>query len=246
MLPTASFVTRLVAAAALYAAYRLSFRTSAPLFEPQHSDSGGHNCSALPIPRMGNNSSRVAHIPRWEHDPSLVPYMGNLTCPFEVAHHSVEVDGKNKRSSAERCGRLRYVSGNKPYKPPPTVDGALDRLRDGSTIYVVGDSVSRQHFVDLACRLAGEARLLEVETDPEPAAVDRRGPTAGYGLNGATFGPYGSDRTVRVVFRAGNMGLTAPNANKPRFRQLLGGGKEGDVYVVNAGLHVSSLSFLWM
>lgn len=226
-------VTRLVVAAALHAAHHLAFRNLVPLSE-QHS--GGHDGHGGVAPSGGLGSSPSA-FPRWEHDPSIVPYMGNLSCIFEVARYSV-ADGMVER--AERCGRLRYVgAAEDARKPRPTVDGALDRLRDGSTIYIAGDSISRQHATDLMCRLEGEARLLDAEINASPSELDHRGPLAGYGLKGATFGQFGSNKTVRVVFESGNMGVSAPKKNMPLFKELLRKGKEGDVYVINGGLHVS-------
>jgi len=224
-------VTRLVVAAALHAAHHLAFRNLVPLSE-QHS--GGHDGHGGVAPSGGLGSSPSA-FPRWEHDPSIVPYMGNLSCIFEVARYSV-ADGMVER--AERCGRLRYVgAAEDARKPRPTVDGALDRLRDGSTIYIAGDSISRQHATDLMCRLVGGARLLDAEIDASPSELDHRGPLAGYGLKGATFGQFGSNKTVRVVFESGNMGVSAPKKNMPLFKELLRKGKEGDVYVINGGLH---------
>jgi len=122
----------------------------------------------------------------------------------------------------------------------------------------MGDSVSRQHFVDLACLMASVSRIVSVDRNwgDQIAAVDRRGVVAGYGLTGATFRSYynvsssknnettttptNTKKDICVKFVDGNIGALNPKLSRPRFIQSLSKVRKGDVVVLNAGLHYKS------
>ncbi|KAL7545015.1 hypothetical protein ACHAWF_008381 [Thalassiosira exigua] len=203
--------------------------------------------------------------PTWEYVPDAKPYLGNLSCVFEVAHWDLERhQTRRPRRDIEtmrRCGRLRYRPARDWTSPDPNV--VFEKLPDGATIYIMGDSLAQQQAVDLLCRLASASRMVRHrieraptpkgiwcpdgnETDLERCDVDYRGPEPGPYASlldlSATFrtvagGGGNESKSVHVVSGSGNMGVYAPRKNRPRFVSAMGKMKSGDVAVVNQGLH---------
>jgi len=114
----------------------------------------------------------------------------------------------------------------------------FDKLSNDTTIYFVGDSMSRQHAVDFMCYLSAHFRLTSVDVQRNPFVVDERGPLAGYGLKGATFTSF--NKQLHVSFKDGNIGAMGnANTKRKQFTSMLNAVSENDIVVLNAGLHYS-------
>lgn len=125
---------------------------------------------------------------------------------------------------------------------------------ENPTIYIVGDSISRQHSVDLLCYFASESRLVSIDIDPngKPAEKgctknndcyeDTRDEYSGLGLTGATFQSYINATANNSTYNNGliNIVFEGWNKDKPKtFKKALEKGKHGDLFVINTGLHSS-------
>lgn len=171
-----------------------------------------------------NNSTKYnatsSFKPKWEVT-NLQPYMGNMTCIFEVGYWNLESQ-KNPQNLDRRrsCGNLRY----KPSREyiPSNIDLVFDKLLsngDNPTIYIVGDSIGRQHATDLLCYFASESRLVHVDIDPmgkpdekgctriNDCYDDTRGDYSGLGLTGATFESYNEDTTNNSTHDNGRINI---------------------------------------
>lgn len=203
---------------------------------------------------LANNNIASFKQPKWEVT-NLQPYMGNLTCMFEVGYWNLESQKNPKNLNQRRtCGNLRYIPSIDYI--PSNVDLVFDKLLshgENPTIYIVGDSISRQHSIDLLCYFASESRLVSIDIDPKgkPAEKgctknndcyeDPRDEYSGLGLSGATFQSYNTT-TNNSTHNNGliNIVFEGWNKNKPElFKKALEKGKDGDIIVINQGLHHS-------
>ena len=185
-------------------------------------------------------------VPSWELIPDAAQYMGNLTCPFEVAQwdldsHEHPLDLENRRT----CGKLRYRPFPGYIAPEPAA--VFEKLPPGATIYFIGDSVTIQHSIDFACRLASIARVVRayVPRQPKGAWCNREN------ICGSKMDTNGFTGIVNmnITFElpdvlhngTGNTGITVvatkEDIGRVHLTRLLNMGKQNDVFVLNQGLH---------
>ena len=206
-----------------------------------------------------NNSTKYnstsSFKPKWE-DTNLQPYMGNMACVFEVGYWNLQSQ-KNPRNLDKRrtCGNLRFIPSSNYI--PSNIDLVFDKLLshgENPTIYIVGDSIGRQHSVDLLCYFASESRLVNVDIDPmgkpqekgctknDNCYEDTRDEYSGLGLTGATFQSYNNDTANNHTHNNGLINIMFEGWNKDnlnKFKKTLEKGKHGDIIVINQGLHFS-------
>jgi len=186
------------------------------------------------------------------------PYMGNLSCPFEVAHWNLEsfkrpIDLEKR----QQCGRLQYM----PYPSyvPPNASDIFDKLVNGTTIYFIGDSMTSEAAADFLCLMASISEVTRQEIVRLPPKNWCNGTLTttegilmlnktwqlrnanecevnfdGYtGWNHAqatfrSFGPKRIDIHVVAAIEYGRVG---------ELFQHLKNAKKGDIFVLNQGLH---------
>ena len=167
------------------------------------------------------------------------PYMGNLSCVFEVAHWNLEsfkrpIDLEKRR----QCGKLQYI----PYEgyEPPNASDIFGKLVNGTTIYFIGDSMTCQSGADFLCLMASISEITRKEIGRLPPKNWCNGANEcevnfdGYtGWNHAqatfrSFGPKRIDIHVVVAIEYGRVGELA---------KYLKNAKKGDIFVLNQGLH---------
>ena len=182
--------------------------------------------------------------------------MGNLTCIFEVGYWNLESQKHPTNLDTRRtCGNLRYIPSVDYI--PSNIDIVFDKLLsygENPTIYIVGDSIGRQHATDLLCYFASESRLVNVDIawEGKPAEkgcaknddcyADTRDEYSGLGLTGATFQSYNNDTTNNSTHNNGLVNIVFEGWNKDnskKFKKALEKGKHGDIIVINQGLHFS-------
>ena len=79
-------------------------------------------------------------VPSWEFVNDTVPYLGNLECVFATSL------GMSIRNASD-CGKLRYHPYQGYNVPDPIA--VFRKLPNQTTIYMIGDSVTVQHGVDV-------------------------------------------------------------------------------------------------
>ena len=58
-----------------------------------------------------NSNTTPSGVPSWKIvDQPPVPYIGNLTCPYEIAHYNVDSHANfiGSREKSRSCAKLRY------------------------------------------------------------------------------------------------------------------------------------------
>jgi len=167
------------------------------------------------------------------------PYMGNLSCIFEVAHWNLEsfkkpIDLEKRR----QCGKLQYIP-YEGYKPPNASD-IFDKLVNGTTIYFIGDSMTCQSGADFLCLMASISEITRKEIVRLPpknwcnganeCEVNFDGYT-GWNHAKATFRSFGPKRIYIHVVAAIEYGRVG------ELTKYLNNAKKGDTFVLNQGLH---------
>ena len=192
------------------------------------------------------NGGGEAFVPSWELVPDAAQYMGNLTCPFEVAQwdldsHEHPLDLENRHT----CGKLRYKPFPGYIAPEPAA--IFEKLPPGATIYFIGDSVTLQHSVDFACRLASIARVVRADVSRQPKGswcnvanvCGRKRDVDGF--DGIANMNITFDSPDVLDNGTGNTGINVVAAKEDmgqvHLTQLLNMGKKDDVFVLNQGLH---------
>lgn len=212
----------------------------------------------LPTPQLSSHQKNQTKssigdegsFPRWEYMPNTQPYMGNLSCIFEAMHWDIESQVDPTELDRRRtCGKYRYLPHSSWVAPDPLV--VFEKLPNEATIYIVGDSVSNQHYTDLTCYLASVSRIVEVDLEPELAKVPRceasgdckgdyRGQYAGLNIKRATFQSYRGDtkKQIHVARASGNFGAMKSKHTHSHFRNFIASiAKKDDILVLNGGLH---------
>lgn len=195
-------------------------------------------------PRRGSANHSLGLAPLWEMDPLITPYMGNLTCIFEVAQWNLEshlnpIDVEKRR----KCGNLRFRPYDGWIAPDPNI--VFKRLPHDSTIYLLGDSVTLQHGVDLLCYLASVSNVTRADIARlgegswcnvlNQCEVDYKGYNPFSSIR-ASFCPWGKSESdeaeVHIIVQRCNRFSTERNC-----LDILAKGREGDIFVINEGLH---------
>ena len=117
-----------------------------------------------------SNTQFAPFAPSWGIREDVVPYMGNLTCPFELAHYNLEshknpIDREKRRS----CGKLRFSPYDGYISPDPTI--VFKSLPHNATIYIVGDSISLQTGIDLLCYLSSISEIVRSDITRKPGHI---------------------------------------------------------------------------
>lgn len=165
----------------------------------------------------------------WTSNDSSI-FHKNFSCPFAVANWNCWNFDSESRLRAEKCARHRYF----PFPEFQRLDLTfLFGKFNGSRIFMEGDSITQQHFINFACRLQPYLKTFSLSRDghwcnegniclpPNLHNTLQEG--------SATFGLLNTEIHLQYSQPPGVCGS--------RFLDIL---KPGDVHLFNFGLHGSA------
>ena len=180
----------------------------------------------------------------WKIETDIIPYMGNLTCPYEIAHYNIDSHRNFNMGDDEKkvrnCAKLRYH----PYQEytPPDPNIIFENLPNNATIYIVGDSISLQLGIDFLCYISSISENIKSDI----VRKQRRVPTAWCSnMNECDVNYNGHSELywAKETFRSTNMPkdihvtVIGEQRGQKYLMQYLQSAKKGDIIVMNQGLH---------
>ena len=195
-----------------------------------------------------NSNTTPSDAPSWKIvDQPQVPYIGNLTCPYEIAHYNVDSHANfiGSREKSRSCAKLRYYPNDQyEWYPDPTI--IFKNLPHNATIYIVGDSISLQLGIDFLCYISSISETIKSDI----VRKQRRVPTAwcrnmnecDVNYNGhseiywahETFRSMPDENDTRKDI---HVSVVGEQRGQQYLSEYLHSAKRGDIIVMNQGLH---------